>query len=445
VKVLMLCNDYQIDRRILAQANTLIEHGHEVDLYALTKEKNNFIECIGKIFFINRISLVNVLVDKSEQAWVKKFLNNILGIIFKNPSFKNTAREIYNFLIRIKCSFKGKSLLENNVITQLYPFRTSYLSAIGQKSYDLVQVHDLPLLGVGHELSQKFKVPLIYDSHEFFPEQIIFNRFYKENLIKYEKKIIQDCDLVFTVNHSIAEQMEKRYEIKKPMVLLNALDSPSDLTTSLDANFYKEHFSIPQNKKIILLQGRLNANRNLENLVKSFAYVTNPNVVLVVMGSGEIEAKLIKIAKKLNLLNNKIYFLPSVSQDDLLYYTTSADFGIIPYPAVDLNTYYCTPNKLFEFIQAGLPIIANDLPELRRYVADTGFGMVHSMNTSHEIAQAIDKALELESTASWKGNLLQNRHLYSWQEQGKVYWQEMKTIMDKISNGKNKQEILEVI
>jgi glycosyltransferase involved in cell wall biosynthesis len=442
----MLCNDYQIDRRILAQANTLIEHGHEVDLYALTKQENNFIEYVGDKLCVHRISLLNMLANKYKHEWLKKILDSLLGTIFMNPNFKKVARKIYYYLIAVTSSVKGKSLQQADfLISKLYPFRSFYLAEMGKECYDLVQVHDLPLLELGHELSQKFKVPLIYDSHEFYPEQIVFDKFLKERLIQHEANLIKHCDLVFTVNNSIAEQIKERYKIKKPSVVLNALDSPKELNQIIGTDFFRKHFSIPQNKKVILLQGGLYANRNLENLVKSFAYVTYPNVVLVVMGSGEIEAKLIKIANKLNLLNNKIYFLPSVPQDDLLYYTTSADFGIIPYPPVDLNTYYCTPNKLFEFIQAGLPIIANDLPELRRYVADNGFGIVHSMNNSFEIAQAIDKALELESSEFWKENLLQKRHLYSWHEQGKVYWQEMKIIMDKISNDKNKQEILEVI
>ena len=65
---------------------------------------------------------------------------------------------------------------------------------------------------------------------------------------------------------------------------------------------------------------------------------------------------------------SRIHFLDPVSQDELLSWTAGADIGIVPYPPIDLNSRLCTPNKLFEFIVAEVPILANDLPELRRFV-----------------------------------------------------------------------------
>jgi hypothetical protein len=73
-----------------------------------------------------------------------------------------------------------------------------------------------------------------------------------------------------------------------------------------------------------------------------------------------------------------------------LGYSASADVGLIPYPAIDVNTTLCTPNKLFEFLVAGVPILANDLPELRRFVLGNKAGVTHPMGSPAEIAAAID-------------------------------------------------------
>jgi glycosyltransferase involved in cell wall biosynthesis len=103
-----------------------------------------------------------------------------------------------------------------------------------------------------------------------------------------------------------------------------------------------------------------------------------------------------------------------------LRYTASADAGIIPYPALDLlNQYYCTPNKTFEFLVAGLPIVANDLPELRRFVADQGAGINMPMNTSDDIARAIESLFAADLVALRSRVQALSRE-YVWDTQGRT-------------------------
>jgi len=142
------------------------------------------------------------------------------------------------------------------------------------------------------------------------------------------------------------------------------------------------------------------------------------NVILIIMGRGELEEGLKMIAQELNLLNRKVFFHEAVRQDVLLRYTASADISIIPYPAVDLNSYYCTPNKLFEYIQAGLPILANDLPELRRFVEGYKIGLVHKMETVEDIAEAINTILRANLN-EFRENLKRARRELSWSEQAR--------------------------
>ena len=139
------------------------------------------------------------------------------------------------------------------------------------------------------------------------------------------------------------------------------------------------------------------------------------------MGSGDIKDVLQHKAKALGLLNDKIYFHEAVPQDELIYYSASADMGIIPYPHIDLNSYYCTPNKLFEFIQARLPMIANDSPELCRFIKDQGFGMVHLMDSALSISLSIDKGFAALDSAAWKSNLKEKALLFSWKEVSQIY------------------------
>ena len=56
--------------------------------------------------------------------------------------------------------------------------------------------------------------------------------------------------------------------------------------------------------------------------------------------------------------------------------------AVVPYQATCLNNFICTPNKMFEYIAAGLPILANDLPEMRKFIA--GYDIGHGFGDTHD-------------------------------------------------------------
>lgn len=212
-----------------------------------------------------------------------------------------------------------------------------------------------------------------------------------------EKALIPLPDTVITVNKSIAEEMVKRYGIREPGVVLNAPNAAGMTVPVPRSTHLRDAFSIDGSKRILLFQGSLSLNRNLEPLVEAMAYVRSENVVLVVMGPGQAKREELEgIARQHNLLGSSVFFHDAVPQNELLAYTSGADFGIIPYPAVDINTTLCTPNKLFEFFVAGIPILANDLPELRRFVLGNGAGITHPMTSARDIAEAIDAILKTD-------------------------------------------------
>jgi glycosyltransferase involved in cell wall biosynthesis len=133
--------------------------------------------------------------------------------------------------------------------------------------------------------------------------------------------------------------------------------------------------------------------RALDQLVRSMALVRNPRVHLVLMGYGEGLEAFPRLARELGV-SERVHCKDAVPQSELLFWTASADAGIIPYPPEDLNNYYCSPNKLFEFIAARLPMIANDLPFLRDTVAGNDFGVIRKLETPADIAGAIDSMFD---------------------------------------------------
>ena len=98
--------------------------------------------------------------------------------------------------------------------------------------------------------------------------------------------------------------------------------------------------------------------------------------------------------------------------------TAAADAGMIPYQATCLNNYYCTPNKLFEFIAAGLPILATDLPEIRRMVHEREIGLLGDTSTPKKLAALLDEFFSDEQRfAAWKVRVLMARQEICWEQE----------------------------
>lgn len=437
-KILMLCHDQHLDRRVVAQAKTLIDQGHKVRLLALSFESSTSEEITPEGIELTRIGLSHIVPENPTymryMAWQHR-LNDLLNILANRyPHSTWTFQKGFNLASRINWQgYRAMLLLRyhNLKMHDPLPFRQAFVSHGLNFPCDLVQVHDLPALQAGVELARTWQVPLAYDAHELYPEQCSFSKQQRHICSAAENEHIQHIDLVFAVNESIAEEIATRYRIPKPVVITNAIDPLPDFDPAARYDLLREKLGLSSDRRILLFQGGFAPHRNLEHLVTAMAYVKSEDIDLVIMGFGDYGKTLKKIAQKRGLLGKRIYFLPAVPQSELLQHSASADLGIIPYPHVDLNSYYCTPNKLFEFIQAGLPILANDSPELRRFVVNEGFGMVHEMSTPRHIAQAIDKAFSRLPSASWRHQLIEQRQRFTWYHQSHTYLDAMQKLLGK--------------
>ena len=250
------------------------------------------------------------------------------------------------------------------------PVWTAYfLQATPAEGFDAIHCHDLWTLPAAIEMRRRYcpDAKLIYDSHELFPFQVNYR-------------------IVITVNDSIADEMAKLYSIPRPAVIWNSVESPPN-GNPLDEKVFRDHFGCPEEGFRVLFQGCFTAERNMENLVRAFALLDG-DTHLLLLGGGPVEPALRRLHRRLGLRN--VFFGPWAPQTILPRFVRRADLGIIPYSGRgNLNNLYCSPNKLFEFIEARVPICANDLPELRRIVAGSDIGDVYPMDSAEEIAEAI--------------------------------------------------------
>jgi len=424
---LMITADQSVDRRILQEARTLLERGWAGRIVCLSQNYEDALEeCEG--VGLHRVGLDRVIPD-CPAYWRYRWGEYRTASCKRRTDPQSCAPAHWGGR-RVAFREKWRRILSRlNPILYLWALRFRYgrtwaahplphtrafYEAGRFYPADVVFAHDLPALPGTARLAEEWNAPLIYDSHELFCEQGIFTRKQRRIMRRVERSLIRKCDAVLTVNDSIADELAARYGCPRPCVLTNAVDPPPDFSPDRREDHLRRHFALSPDTRIVLYQGGLVGNRNIENLVSAMRFVNEGRAALVVMGDGPLGAGLADIVDR-ECLRSRVFFKSAVPQEDLVSWTASADFGVIPYPPVDLNTRYCTPNKLFEYIQACLPILANDLPELRRYVAETGFGATAPMRSPEEIARTLNAWLaNPEAIERARKTLVAKRDAFSW-------------------------------
>jgi glycosyltransferase involved in cell wall biosynthesis len=164
---------------------------------------------------------------------------------------------------------------------------------------------------------------------------------------------------------------------------------------------------------VILYQGGFSKNRGLRSLILSTRYFDRGK--LVMMGWGNVEEELKAFTRSKELADN-VFFIPPVTQSELLSWSSSADLGVIPYRAIGLNNYYSCPNKLFEYINAGLPVAGSDFPELRKIINGWEIGRTFDPEDPQSIGRAINGILA-------EKYLLEEMHVNSVHASRTLNWQ----------------------
>ncbi len=283
---------------------------------------------------------------------------------------------------------------------------------------DVYIAHDLPLLATAVRCAQRHGAVSVYDSHELWAEQE-FEASVKARWQALEETWIGAADAVIAVNTSIADELKHRYGLSQVAVVHNA-EHPLP-PARIKPRLFHQYFGLPPEARVVLFQGGYSASRNLDNLIGAFAQIKDPRLHLVMLGWGEMQGRLERMVHQGNL-SARVHFHPKVAQNVLLSYTQSADVGIIPYRPVCLNTRLCTPNKLFEFIAAGLPIVASDLPELRRFIVGLDIGLVGDTASAQGIAALIDQFFADPAQATrFSANMPAAQQRACWAVEGVVF------------------------
>jgi glycosyltransferase involved in cell wall biosynthesis len=289
------------------------------------------------------------------------------------------------------------------------------------KKTDALFANDLDTLLPNFLISKIKRIPLVYDSHEFFtgvPE--LENRpFIKRIWLSIEKKIFPKLKTIITVNESIAQLYKNSYA-KKLIVIRNVPLRPDPMIINADKNLLRKKLSLPPDKHIVILQGSgINIQRGAEEAVEAMNYIEN--TLLIILGGGDVIQILKENVEKLQL-HNKVLFLPRMSYDKMMEYTVASDIGLTLDKDSNLNYRYSLPNKIFDYIHAGIPVLSSRLPELEKIILKHDIGLFIENHSPVHIAGKINEMLASnEKLSTWKKNTREAAVALNWEEEVKKF------------------------
>jgi glycosyltransferase involved in cell wall biosynthesis len=280
---------------------------------------------------------------------------------------------------------------------------------------DVYHAHDLITLPVAWAAARLRGVPVVYDAHELFTEIGRLGRLSRLVFRWAETALIGRADRVVTVNDSIADELARRYHVPRPTVVMNC--PRIEGTVSREASGLRARVGLGPEVPIVLFQGMFMPHRGLENLVRAARRFDRAH--LVFMGWGPLRPQLEAQAAAEGLAG-RVHFTDGVPLADLLGFTAGADVGAIPYRNVGLNNYYTSPNKLFEYCAAGVPVAASRFPELVKVVEDFGAGRTFDPESPEDIAAAVNGLLESpEALARAREGAARAALRYNWENESR--------------------------
>ncbi|TQM90346.1 glycosyltransferase [Roseinatronobacter monicus] len=221
----------------------------------------------------------------------------------------------------------------------------------------VIHAHDLNTLIPALQAARLARVPLIYDAHEFNMDRIDQNNWLRPVFRQIEGFALTRAARVIVPSPGIAKALARFYSVRRPTVLANWPVLDTGLSPAIPD--LRARLGIEPSRPVALYQGGLQPHRGLELLVAAMPEV--PDLDLVLMGDGRLREALKKQIAELGLLG-RVHLVPPEPLERLLPTSMTADFGVHPLEAGCLNHAHASPNKLFEYLHARLPVVVSNLP-----------------------------------------------------------------------------------
>ncbi len=333
-------------------------------------------------------------------------------VVYGFPAEGLAARESMNE--KTEVHRVGKVAKGGGLIGKLISFLGWYLAVVLAAlrfKPNVVNCHSLSVLPVSWLLAKLNRACLIYEPHELETETLTMGGRRKAVAKRLEGRLIGAADLVIAVSESIAQRYRQDYGPREVEVIRNSPPlSEHSMIENSDVVSYRQLFGIPEDDIVFLYQGALEEGRGVRIILDAFALGVEGRHV-VFMGFGSLEDE---IRERAEALANVHFHLP-VPTVEVLQYTLGADVGIAFLDRSCLNHEYALPNKFFQYLHAGKPVMCTNLIEMGEIVKRYQVGWLVEPDAD-SIRDTVNR-IERDQWVRFRSNVSEAVKVLNWQNE----------------------------
>lgn len=261
-----------------------------------------------------------------------------------------------------------------------------------QYHFDVIHIHDLPLGQVGLEMKNKFGANFVLDLHENWPALLSISEHTKTFLgkllssdkqwRKYETKVSNAADYIVVVADEMRKRMEKTGTNNSSFYVV---------PNTLELNSYNKFHKKAKNERFILYYaGGLTVHRGVQVVIQSIARLSHEmQLELWVVGAGKYRSVLEEMTRNFGV-SDRVKFFGWQSQDKVYEYLFKCDAALIPHLKTE-HSDNTSPNKIFQYMQAGIPILSTNCNYLRNIIEECQSGLVYEHDNPEDLAHKIEQ------------------------------------------------------
>jgi glycosyltransferase involved in cell wall biosynthesis len=360
--LMLLSNCFDPDPRVYAEARALVEHGYDVSILAW---------------------------DRDHKKPAKEVIDGIhVERIHLRSTHGRGATQIF-FMAAVLIVFVWKGLF---------------------RRFDVIHAHDFDTLPAGVLMAILRRKTLVYDAHEDYASMLYGNippameRF----LLFFEKQLLRSVDLLITVGEKLRAEFERR-GARRTVVVGNWKKLDEYRTNEGTRRAVRDELNVPQDALLVCYIASLTQERHIPELLA--ALNQRPIIHAVIGGGGSVAPQVEEHAKR----HPNVHFLGFVQHQRIPRYTIASDVVYYGFEINHPNARYSAPNKLFEALATGLPVISADFGEIGRIVRENDCGILLDNFSEKNILQALDLCGDPQGLEKWKLNAANiGRTQYNW-------------------------------
>lgn len=304
----------------------------------------------------------------------------------------------------IRLKLFGRHIERLTAVVTWYFRTTLYLL---KRDIECINPHSLPVLPLAATIKIIKGCKLVYDTHELETETITCKGAKRILFKSTEKIFLQFTDAICVVNKSIADWYSSTYKISTPFVVKNVPHLQRQASTR--KNTLRELFAIPEDATIFLYQGLLSEGRGIRLTLETFKGRDSQHIIF--MGYGELAPVIQTEARE----HKNIHYKSAVSPDMIPEITPSADAGLSLIEDKCLSYFFSLPNKVYEYLNSGVPVIASAFPEMSKFVADNNSGW--TINPTKDDFKSLLNKLDKDTLEEKRSELLAQTPDFGWHQE----------------------------